>query len=68
MYIQQTITQPSQEHSTATYGNMDGPNDDQIKGSESDRERQILYALTYMWDLKSVANESICKTETDLET
>ena len=47
---------------------MDGPNDDQIKGSKSDRERQIPYVITYMQDLKSVANESICKTETDLET
>ena len=31
----------------------------------SDRERQILYAITYMWNLKYNTNECICKAETD---
>ena len=47
---------------------MNGPNDGHIKGSGSEGERQVLYAITYMQDLKSVTNESICKTENDMET
>ena len=31
---------------------MDGPRDDHTKGSKSDRERQISYDITYMWNLK----------------
>ena len=68
MYIQQTVTQPSQEGSAATCSNTDGPNEDLIKGSKSDKKRQMLQAITHMQDFKSVTNESICKTETDLET
>ena len=35
----------------------------------SDRERQVLYDLTYnMWNLKNNTNESIYKTETDSQT
>ena len=32
------------------------------------RERQILYCITYMWNLKNNTNESIYKTETDSQT
>ena len=32
------------------------------------RERQILYDITYMWNLKNNTNESIYKTETDSQT
>ena len=32
--------------------NMDGPRDYHIKWSKSDRERQISYDITYMWNLK----------------
>ena len=31
---------------------MDGPRDYHTKWSESDRERQISYDITYMWNLK----------------
>ena len=34
----------------------------------SDRERQILYDITYMWNLKNNTNESIYETETDSQT
>ena len=30
---------------------MDGPRDDHTKGSKSDRERQISYGITHMWNL-----------------
>ena len=31
---------------------MDGPRDDHTKWSKLDRERQVSYDITYMWDLK----------------
>ena len=34
----------------------DGPRDYQTKGSESDRERQISYDITYMQSLKFDTN------------
>ena len=51
---------------------MDGPRDYHTKWSKSDRERQISYHVTYMWNLKyemnKWANELIYKTETDSQT
>ena len=47
---------------------MDGPRDYHTKWSKSDRERQISYDITYMWNLKKKkndTNELIYKTETD---
>jgi len=35
--------------------------------SKSERERQILYDITYMWNLKYATNELIYETETDTE-
>ena len=32
--------------------NTDGPRDDQTKWSKPERERQISYDITYMWNLK----------------
>ena len=32
---------------------------------KSERERQIPYDITYMWNLKYDTNEPTCKTETD---
>ena len=42
--------------------------DDHSKWSKSERERQILYDITYMWNLKYATNELIYKTETDSQT
>ena len=36
--------------------------------SKSERERQIPYGITYMWNLKYDTNEHIYKTETDSQT
>ena len=47
---------------------MDGPRDYHTKRSKSDRERQISYDITYMWNLKYDTNELICETERDSET
>ena len=32
---------------------MDGPRGYYAKGNKSDRERQIVYDITYMWNLKN---------------
>ena len=47
---------------------MDGPRDYHTKQNNSERERQILYDTTYMWNLKKkkmIENELIYKMETD---
>ena len=52
----------------AICNNMDGPRNYHTKWSKSDRERPILYDITYMWNLKNNTNGSIYKTETDSQT
>ena len=44
---------------------MDGPRDYHTKWNKSDRERQISYDITYMWNLKYDTNEHIYETKTD---
>ena len=46
---------------------MDGPGDYHTKRSNSVGERQILYDITYMWNLKNNTNESVYETETNLQ-
>ena len=53
------------EWNNAICSNMDGPRDYHTK---SDREIQISYDITYMWNLKNDTNELIYKTETDSQT
>ena len=48
------------EWNNASCSNMDGPRDYHTQWSKSDRERQILYGITYMWNLK-YTNEQIYK-------
>ena len=55
------------EWNDAICSNVDGHRDDHTKWSKSDRERQILYDITYMWNLK-YTNELIYKTEIDSQT
>ena len=40
------------EQSNAICSNLDGPRDRHTEWSKSDRERQILYVIAYMWNLK----------------
>ena len=56
------------EYSNVIYRNMDGPRGYQPKWSKSDRERQISYDITYMWNLKYDTNEITYKTETESQT
>ena len=39
------------EWNSAICGNIDEPRDHRMKWSKSDRERQISYDITYMWNL-----------------
>ena len=43
--------------------NMNGPRDLHAKCGLSYRERQILYDISYMWNLKYDAHELIYKTD-----
>ena len=43
---------------------MDGPRDSHTKQSKSERQRQMPYGITYMWNLKCNPNELIYETET----
>ena len=44
---------------------MDGLREYRTNWSKSYRERQILYDVTYMWNLKNNTDEPIYKTKTD---
>ena len=47
---------------------MDGPRDYHNKKSKSERERQIPYDITYMWNLKYDTSELSYEIETDSQT
>ena len=42
---------------------MDGPRDGHTEWSNLDRERQISYDISYIWNLKNGTKELIYKTE-----
>ena len=44
---------------------MDGPRNDHTQLSKSERQRQIPYDITYMWNLKQDLREDTYETETD---
>ena len=56
------------EQNNAICSNMDGPRGYRTKWSKSERERQIPYDITYMWNLKYDTNELVYETETDSQT
>ena len=47
---------------------MNEPRDCYTKQSKSERERQMLYDIIYMWTLKYDTNEFIYKIEMDSKT
>ena len=57
------------EQNNAICSNTNGPRDYHAKWSKSDREKQISYDITHMWNLIFLndRNEIIYKTETDLK-
>ena len=59
------------EWNYAICSNMDGSRNYHTKWTKPDRERQISYDVTYMWNLKKKkkdTNELIYKTEIDTPT
>ena len=50
-YTYNGITQPLKRNNVICT-NMDGPRDYHAKQSKSERERQIPYDITYMWNQK----------------
>ena len=63
IYTMEHIYSSIREWNNAICSDMDGPRDYHTKWSKSDRERQISYDITYMWNLKNGTNERIYKTE-----
>ena len=51
------------EWTNAICSNMDGFRDYHTKWSKSERETQIPYDITYMWNLKYDTNELISETD-----
>ena len=51
------------EWNNAICSHIDGPRVKYTEWSKSDRERQISYNITYMWNLKYDTNEFIYKIE-----
>ena len=43
---------------------MDGTRDDHTKSSKSERERQIPYDVTYMWNLKKIVQMNLSVKQT----
>ena len=58
-------TEILKEWNNAICSNMDGPRDYHSKWNKSERERQISYDITYLWNLKYDTNEPIYKRKTD---
>ena len=55
------------ERNIAICSNMDGPREYHTKWRKSDRDRQILYDITYMWNLKNDTSESIYKRDSQTQ-
>ena len=68
MYTMEYYSAIKKEWNNPICSNMIGPRDYQTKWSKSERERQIPYDRTYMWNLKCDTNELIYKTEADSQT
>ena len=65
IYTMEYYSAIKKEWNNAICSNMDAKIEVLILSKGSQRERQIPYDITYMWNLKSGTNEIIFKTETD---
>ena len=61
-------THPLKGTNSAICEDVGRPRDSYINSSKSEREREIPYGITYMWNLKYGTNEHIYRTETDSQT
>ena len=69
MYIYSRILlSHEKEWNNAICNNMNGIIDYHTKWNKSERERQIPYDITYIWNLKRGTNEPIYEKETDSQT
>ena len=68
IYTMQYYSTVRKEQNNAICSNMDVPRDYHNKWSKSEREKQVLYDITYVWNLKYDINEPIRKTERDSHT
>ena len=57
-----TLLSHKREQNNATCSSMDGPRDYHTKQSKSERERQMPYGITYVWNLKYDTNLSMKQT------
>ena len=57
IYIMEYYSAIKNEWNFAICNNMDGPGGYYAKWNKSDRERQILYVITHMWNLKNKTNK-----------
>ena len=55
------------EQNNTICSNTDGARDSHTKWSKSERERQILYGITYIWNLIFDTNEPFYRKETHRE-
>ena len=56
------------EWTNASYSNLNATRDYHTKWSKSDKERQIPYDITYVWNLKYGTNEPIYETQAGSHT
>ena len=68
IYTMEYYSAIKKEWNNAICSNMDATRDYHTKWSKSERERQIPYDISYMWNLKYDTNEPIYETETDSGT
>ena len=68
VYVYNRILAIKKEWNNAICSNIDGPRDDPTKQNKSERERQIPYDITSMWNLKYDTNQHIYKTKTYSQT
>ena len=64
VYIYNGILLGHKKWNNATCSNMGRPRDYHTKWNKSERERQVPYDITYMYNPKCDTNELIYKTET----
>ena len=57
--MQWNITQSQKEWHDDICSNMDRPRDYHTNWNKSERERQVPYDITYMWNLKYDTNDLI---------
>ena len=67
-YTQNGILSCKKKQNNAICSSMDTTRDSHTKCNKSERERQIPYYITYIWNLKYGTKKHIYKTEMDSGT